>query len=89
MYALQVLRIILCTSFCVIKFGQHVTDVCYLPLTFPIGPKHVVVKFVVKFFPPDHAQLQEELTRLVATCLFFLTKSLVGTGENMEFEMTG
>ncbi|TFK14459.1 protein LYRIC-like [Platysternon megacephalum] len=26
-------------------------------------PKHVVVKFVVKFFPPDHAQLQEELTR--------------------------
>uniref|UniRef100_A0A803WCZ5 FERM, ARHGEF and pleckstrin domain-containing protein 1 n=1 Tax=Ficedula albicollis TaxID=59894 RepID=A0A803WCZ5_FICAL len=27
------------------------------------GPKHVVVKFVVKFFPPDHAQLQEELTR--------------------------
>uniref|UniRef100_A0A8C0FX31 FERM, ARHGEF and pleckstrin domain-containing protein 1 n=1 Tax=Bubo bubo TaxID=30461 RepID=A0A8C0FX31_BUBBB len=28
-----------------------------------IRPKHVVVKFVVKFFPPDHAQLQEELTR--------------------------
>ncbi|XP_015270583.1 PREDICTED: FERM, RhoGEF and pleckstrin domain-containing protein 1 [Gekko japonicus] len=26
-------------------------------------PKHVVLKFVVKFFPPDHAQLQEELTR--------------------------
>ncbi|XP_024595797.1 FERM, ARHGEF and pleckstrin domain-containing protein 1 [Neophocaena asiaeorientalis asiaeorientalis] len=26
-------------------------------------PKHVVVKFVVKFFPPDHTQLQEELTR--------------------------
>lgn len=30
-----------------------------------LGPKHVVVKFVVKFFPPDHTQLQEELTRLV------------------------
>uniref|UniRef100_A0ACB8FJE9 Uncharacterized protein n=1 Tax=Sphaerodactylus townsendi TaxID=933632 RepID=A0ACB8FJE9_9SAUR len=28
-----------------------------------MGPKHVVLKFVVKFFPPDHAQLQEELTR--------------------------
>ncbi|EMP29749.1 FERM, RhoGEF and pleckstrin domain-containing protein 1 [Chelonia mydas] len=28
-----------------------------------LGPKHVIVKFVVKFFPPDHAQLQEELTR--------------------------
>uniref|UniRef100_A0A452SVD0 FERM, ARHGEF and pleckstrin domain-containing protein 1 n=1 Tax=Ursus americanus TaxID=9643 RepID=A0A452SVD0_URSAM len=28
-----------------------------------LGPKHVVVKFVVKFFPPDHTQLQEELTR--------------------------
>uniref|UniRef100_A0A4W3GTZ6 FERM, ARHGEF and pleckstrin domain-containing protein 1 n=1 Tax=Callorhinchus milii TaxID=7868 RepID=A0A4W3GTZ6_CALMI len=26
-------------------------------------PKHVVMRFVVKFFPPDHAQLQEELTR--------------------------
>uniref|UniRef100_A0A8C0T1K9 FERM, ARHGEF and pleckstrin domain-containing protein 1 n=1 Tax=Canis lupus familiaris TaxID=9615 RepID=A0A8C0T1K9_CANLF len=28
-----------------------------------VRPKHVVVKFVVKFFPPDHTQLQEELTR--------------------------
>uniref|UniRef100_A0A8C8FXT3 FERM, ARHGEF and pleckstrin domain-containing protein 1 n=1 Tax=Oncorhynchus tshawytscha TaxID=74940 RepID=A0A8C8FXT3_ONCTS len=26
-------------------------------------PKHVVLRFVVKFFPPDHAQLLEELTR--------------------------
>ncbi|KAB0372691.1 hypothetical protein FD755_015444, partial [Muntiacus reevesi] len=41
----------------------------YFGLEFPdhkkitVGPKHVVVKFVVKFFPPDHTQLQEELTR--------------------------
>uniref|UniRef100_A0A670KHZ1 FERM, ARHGEF and pleckstrin domain-containing protein 1 n=1 Tax=Podarcis muralis TaxID=64176 RepID=A0A670KHZ1_PODMU len=28
-----------------------------------VWPKHVILKFVVKFFPPDHAQLQEELTR--------------------------
>uniref|UniRef100_A0A8C7QQJ0 FERM, ARHGEF and pleckstrin domain-containing protein 1 n=1 Tax=Oncorhynchus mykiss TaxID=8022 RepID=A0A8C7QQJ0_ONCMY len=28
-----------------------------------VGPKHVVLRFVVKFFPPDHAQLLEELTR--------------------------
>lgn len=27
------------------------------------GPKHTVLRFVVKFFPPDHAQLLEELTR--------------------------
>ncbi|KAM4044203.1 FERM, ARHGEF and pleckstrin domain-containing protein 1 isoform 3-T3 [Anomaloglossus baeobatrachus] len=26
-------------------------------------PKNTVLKFVVKFFPPDHTQLQEELTR--------------------------
>ncbi|KAM9486648.1 FERM, ARHGEF and pleckstrin domain-containing protein 1 isoform 2-T2 [Clarias gariepinus] len=26
-------------------------------------PKHTVLHFVVKFFPPDHAQLMEELTR--------------------------
>uniref|UniRef100_A0A8P0TJP0 FERM, ARHGEF and pleckstrin domain-containing protein 1 n=1 Tax=Canis lupus familiaris TaxID=9615 RepID=A0A8P0TJP0_CANLF len=41
----------------------------YFGLEFPdhkkitVRPKHVVVKFVVKFFPPDHTQLQEELTR--------------------------
>ena len=27
------------------------------------GPKHTVLRFVVKFFPPDHAQLLEEFTR--------------------------
>ncbi|XP_058247306.1 FERM, ARHGEF and pleckstrin domain-containing protein 1 [Hemibagrus wyckioides] len=26
-------------------------------------PKHTALRFVVKFFPPDHAQLMEELTR--------------------------
>uniref|UniRef100_A0A6Q2Y9T0 FERM, ARHGEF and pleckstrin domain-containing protein 1 n=1 Tax=Esox lucius TaxID=8010 RepID=A0A6Q2Y9T0_ESOLU len=28
-----------------------------------VRPKHTVLRFVVKFFPPDHAQLLEELTR--------------------------
>lgn len=27
------------------------------------GPKHTILRFAVKFFPPDHAQLLEELTR--------------------------
>uniref|UniRef100_A0AAY4D394 FERM, ARHGEF and pleckstrin domain-containing protein 1 n=1 Tax=Denticeps clupeoides TaxID=299321 RepID=A0AAY4D394_9TELE len=40
----------------------------WLDLLKPIGkqirrPKHTVLRFVVKFFPPDHAQLIEELTR--------------------------
>ncbi|KAG7227627.1 hypothetical protein INR49_005442 [Caranx melampygus] len=26
-------------------------------------PKHTILRFAVKFFPPDHAQLLEELTR--------------------------
>ncbi|KAK6325917.1 hypothetical protein J4Q44_G00052590 [Coregonus suidteri] len=26
-------------------------------------PKNTILRFVVKFFPPDHTQLQEELTR--------------------------
>uniref|UniRef100_A0A8C1R6E1 FERM, ARHGEF and pleckstrin domain-containing protein 1 n=1 Tax=Cyprinus carpio TaxID=7962 RepID=A0A8C1R6E1_CYPCA len=32
--------------------------VCVCP-----GPKHTVLRFVVKFFPPDHSLLLEELTR--------------------------
>uniref|UniRef100_A0A8K9WU95 FERM, ARHGEF and pleckstrin domain-containing protein 1 n=1 Tax=Oncorhynchus mykiss TaxID=8022 RepID=A0A8K9WU95_ONCMY len=28
-----------------------------------VRPKHTVLRFVVKFFPPDHTQLLEELTR--------------------------
>lgn len=29
----------------------------------PPGPKNTILRFVVKFFPPDHTQLMEELTR--------------------------
>lgn len=50
------------------KGSSSVTlDTRYTPhgFLFLPGPKHVVVKFVVKFFPPDHTQLREELTRLV------------------------
>uniref|UniRef100_A0A671W2C2 FERM, ARHGEF and pleckstrin domain-containing protein 1 n=1 Tax=Sparus aurata TaxID=8175 RepID=A0A671W2C2_SPAAU len=28
-----------------------------------VRPKHTILRFAVKFFPPDHAQLLEELTR--------------------------
>ncbi|KAF7252399.1 FERM, ARHGEF and pleckstrin domain-containing protein 1 [Varanus komodoensis] len=47
---------------------QVTTNMVWLDLLKPIvkqirRPKHVILKFVVKFFPPDHAQLQEELTR--------------------------
>lgn len=51
-----------------LEFPDHRKIVVWLDLLKPIvkqirRPKHVVVKFVVKFFPPDHTQLQEELTR--------------------------
>nr|XP_056717715.1 FERM, ARHGEF and pleckstrin domain-containing protein 1 isoform X1 [Euleptes europaea] len=51
-----------------LEFLDHKKIMVWLDLLKPIvkqirRPKHVVVKFVVKFFPPDHAQLQEELTR--------------------------
>nr|XP_048709823.1 FERM, ARHGEF and pleckstrin domain-containing protein 1 isoform X5 [Caretta caretta] len=51
-----------------LEFPDHKKIMVWLDLLKPImkqirRPKHVVVKFVVKFFPPDHAQLQEELTR--------------------------
>nr|KAF6427512.1 FERM, ARH/RhoGEF and pleckstrin domain protein 1 [Rousettus aegyptiacus] len=53
-----------------LEFPDHKKITVWLDLLKPIvkqirRPKHVVVKFVVKFFPPDHTQLQEELTRLV------------------------
>lgn len=32
----------------------------------PPGPKNTILRFVVKFFPPDHTQLLEELTRYVS-----------------------
>ncbi|KAF7465369.1 Hypothetical predicted protein [Marmota monax] len=54
-----------------LEFPDHKKITVWLDLLKPIvkqirRPKHVVVKFVVKFFPPDHTQLQEELTSLVS-----------------------
>lgn len=51
-----------------LEFPDHKKIMVWLDLLKPIvkqirRPKHVVLKFVVKFFPPDHTQLQEELTR--------------------------
>nr|KAF6460304.1 FERM, ARH/RhoGEF and pleckstrin domain protein 1 [Molossus molossus] len=51
-----------------LEFPDHKKIMVWLDLLKPIvkqirRPKHVVVRFVVKFFPPDHTQLQEELTR--------------------------
>ncbi|KAH0624507.1 hypothetical protein JD844_032056, partial [Phrynosoma platyrhinos] len=51
-----------------LEFLDHKKITVWLDLLKPIvkqirRPKHVILKFVVKFFPPDHAQLQEELTR--------------------------
>ncbi|XP_054830898.1 FERM, ARHGEF and pleckstrin domain-containing protein 1 isoform X2 [Eublepharis macularius] len=51
-----------------LEFLDHKKITVWLDLLKPIvkqirRPKHIVLKFVVKFFPPDHAQLQEELTR--------------------------
>ncbi|XP_026564081.1 FERM, ARHGEF and pleckstrin domain-containing protein 1 isoform X2 [Pseudonaja textilis] len=53
-----------------LEFLDHKKVMIWLDLLKPVikqikRPKHVILKFVVKFFPPDHAQLQEELTRLV------------------------
>uniref|UniRef100_A0A8D2AEG5 FERM domain-containing protein n=1 Tax=Sus scrofa TaxID=9823 RepID=A0A8D2AEG5_PIG len=52
-----------------LEFPDHKKITVWLDLLKPIvkqirRPKHVVVKFVVKFFPPDHTQLQEELTEI-------------------------
>uniref|UniRef100_A0A8B9K2G2 FERM, ARHGEF and pleckstrin domain-containing protein 1 n=1 Tax=Astyanax mexicanus TaxID=7994 RepID=A0A8B9K2G2_ASTMX len=47
-------------------FKQAKTNSCkyiYFCIFLSLGPKHTVLRFVVKFFPPDHAQLMEELTR--------------------------
>ncbi|KAM9319373.1 FERM, ARHGEF and pleckstrin domain-containing protein 1 [Gastrophryne carolinensis] len=51
-----------------LEFQDHRKIMVWLDLLKPIvkqirRPKNVVLKFVVKFFPPDHTQLQEELTR--------------------------
>ncbi|XP_056145077.1 FERM, ARHGEF and pleckstrin domain-containing protein 1 [Lampris incognitus] len=51
-----------------LEFQDHHKMMVWLDLIKPIikqlrRPKHMVLRFVVKFFPPDHAQLLEELTR--------------------------
>ncbi|XP_030641780.1 FERM, ARHGEF and pleckstrin domain-containing protein 1 [Chanos chanos] len=51
-----------------LEFQDHRKMTVWLDLLKPISkqirrPKHTVLQFVVKFFPPDHAQLMEELTR--------------------------
>ncbi|KAL2081635.1 hypothetical protein ACEWY4_023488 [Coilia grayii] len=51
-----------------LEFQDHRKMTVWLDHLKPIAkqirrPKHTVLRFVVKFFPPDHAQLLEELTR--------------------------
>ncbi|KAM4608326.1 FERM, ARHGEF and pleckstrin domain-containing protein 1 [Polymixia lowei] len=51
-----------------LEFQDHHKMMVWLDLIKPIikqlrRPKNTVLRFVVKFFPPDHAQLLEELTR--------------------------
>ncbi|XP_010893203.1 FERM, ARHGEF and pleckstrin domain-containing protein 1 isoform X2 [Esox lucius] len=51
-----------------LEYEDHNKMTVWLDLLKPIvkqlrRPKHTVLRFVVKFFPPDHAQLLEELTR--------------------------
>ncbi|KAG7463761.1 hypothetical protein MATL_G00180080 [Megalops atlanticus] len=51
-----------------LEFQDHRKMSVWLDLLKPImkqirRPKHTVLRFVVKFFPPDHTQLLEELTR--------------------------
>ncbi|XP_044072861.1 FERM, ARHGEF and pleckstrin domain-containing protein 1-like isoform X1 [Siniperca chuatsi] len=51
-----------------LEFQNHQKMVVWLDHIKPImkqlrRPKHTILRFAVKFFPPDHAQLLEELTR--------------------------
>ncbi|XP_048048654.1 FERM, ARHGEF and pleckstrin domain-containing protein 1 [Megalobrama amblycephala] len=51
-----------------LEFQSHHRKMVWLDLLKPIRkqitrPKHTVLRFVVKFFPPDHTLLLEELTR--------------------------
>uniref|UniRef100_A0A671MWT2 FERM, ARHGEF and pleckstrin domain-containing protein 1 n=1 Tax=Sinocyclocheilus anshuiensis TaxID=1608454 RepID=A0A671MWT2_9TELE len=51
-----------------LEFQSHHRKMVWLDLLKPIRkqitrPKHTVLRFVVKFFPPDHTVLLEELTR--------------------------
>ncbi|XP_045074133.1 FERM, ARHGEF and pleckstrin domain-containing protein 1 [Coregonus clupeaformis] len=70
----KVLFDLVCTHLNLVEgdyFGLEYQDhkmMVWLDLLKPIvkqlrRPKHTVLRFVVKFFPPDHAQLLEELTR--------------------------
>ncbi|TMS06690.1 FERM, ARHGEF and pleckstrin domain-containing protein 1 [Larimichthys crocea] len=51
-----------------LEFQNHQKMMVWLDHIKPIikqlrRPKHTILRFAVKFFPPDHAQLVEELTR--------------------------
>uniref|UniRef100_A0A671R838 FERM, RhoGEF and pleckstrin domain-containing protein 1-like n=1 Tax=Sinocyclocheilus anshuiensis TaxID=1608454 RepID=A0A671R838_9TELE len=51
-----------------LEFQSHHRKMVWLDLLKPIRkqitrPKHIFLRFVVKFFPPDHSLLLEELTR--------------------------
>uniref|UniRef100_A0A671MY99 FERM, ARHGEF and pleckstrin domain-containing protein 1 n=1 Tax=Sinocyclocheilus anshuiensis TaxID=1608454 RepID=A0A671MY99_9TELE len=50
-----------------LEFQSHHRKMVYINVTPCMrvcpGPKHTVLRFVVKFFPPDHTVLLEELTR--------------------------
>uniref|UniRef100_A0A3Q4BWR8 FERM, ARHGEF and pleckstrin domain-containing protein 1 n=1 Tax=Mola mola TaxID=94237 RepID=A0A3Q4BWR8_MOLML len=51
-----------------LEFQNHQKMMVWLDHIKPIikqlrRPKHMILRFAVKFFPPDHAQLLEELTR--------------------------
>ncbi|KAF6727122.1 FERM, RhoGEF and pleckstrin domain-containing protein 1 [Oryzias melastigma] len=51
-----------------LEYQNHQKMIVWLDHIKPIykqlrRPKHTILKFSVKFFPPDHAQLLEELTR--------------------------
>uniref|UniRef100_A0A8C7XAJ4 FERM, ARHGEF and pleckstrin domain-containing protein 1 n=1 Tax=Oryzias sinensis TaxID=183150 RepID=A0A8C7XAJ4_9TELE len=51
-----------------LEYQNHQKMIVWLDHIKPIykqlrRPKHAILKFSVKFFPPDHAQLLEELTR--------------------------
>ncbi|XP_028836003.1 FERM, ARHGEF and pleckstrin domain-containing protein 1 isoform X3 [Denticeps clupeoides] len=51
-----------------LEFQDHRRMMVWLDLLKPVmkqirQPKNTILKFVVKFFPPDHTQLMEELTR--------------------------
>uniref|UniRef100_A0A3B5MG17 FERM domain-containing protein n=1 Tax=Xiphophorus couchianus TaxID=32473 RepID=A0A3B5MG17_9TELE len=46
-----------------VDLSSHVSTSSLAHNFSPPGPKNTILRFVVKFFPPDHTQLMEELTR--------------------------